>query len=384
MGHNVEKNFMDIGYLLLMFIPLLFLWRARGRKNRIILGALLVLMWFLSVGSSHVLSEKGEKLRGDRIESYIENSGDHGLRKSIAKVYLLIGKVYAPVGHALDNITGDGDQLTYPLLIALIYLLYFIYARHSSKKETDFYVGALLLFYCFFMLILSAGIIWYGFLMFPLLFLEISRYAGLSATYKRYLLIAGFIFVFLSYFLKLSSLYVRSDVGMGMIQPPVLAYNFSNAKGNVVYEGYFRNIGTALDKINAEDKSLIYQAGTSLSFLIRNNNNRVYKDGILNIHSQLVDKYKYQGAVNTVLKASGFKYLIVSPNLYNMDNTPEKSLTAKYQKMLGYLYQNKGLKLLATDRYMKKINEDGSYVYEYDMFGDEVMQQGSYVIYELE
>ena len=385
MSHNVERNFMDIGYMLLMFVPLLFIWRVRILKWRIVLFILLGLMWISSLGSSHVLSPEGNKIfnRGDLLSEHISSLEGDILRKGVAQVYHAARLVYSPLADLIEKTTSGGDHFTYIILLGIIYLLYFLFDRYSSSKREGFYLGALLLFYCFFMLVLSAGIIWYGFLMFPLLYLEISKYAARSKLYKNYLFITGGIFVLMAYFLKVSNLYLLSDKGMGMLQPPILAYNFSGTKGNDIYEGYFRNIGPALEQINSENESLIYQAGTSLAFLIEKNNERVFKDGILNIHSQLVDKYKYKSKVNEALKASGFRYLIVSPNLYVVDQTPEKSLTAKFQKMLGYLHQNPGLQLLATDRLVRKTTQDGQVTTDYDMFGDDIIQNGSYAIYEI-
>ncbi len=385
MSHNVERNFMDIGYLLLMFIPLLFIWRVRSTRWRWVLILLVFVMWIASLGSSHVLSDAGAKIFNKQgpMGNYIENLDNDILRKSVAQVYHFAGTVYAPVGHLIQQLTESGDQFTYLILLGLIYLLYYLYTRYSSNKTEGYLLGMLLLLYCFFMLVLSAGIIWYGFLMFPLLFLEIAKFMRNSATYRKYLLVAGGLFVFMAYFLKVSGLYLISDQGLGMLQPPVLQYNFSETTGNEIYEGYFRNIGQALDKINSESESLVFQAGTSIAYLIENNNERVFKDGILNVHSQLVDRYKYKSKVNDALKASGFKYLIVSPNIYVVDQTPEKSLTAKFQKMLGYLHQNSGIRLLATDRLVIKIDDDGNPYNDYDMFGEEIVQNGSYAVYEI-
>ena len=388
MSHNVEGNFMDIGFILLMFIPMLFVWRVKNNMWRFVLGLLCLLMVVFSIGSSHVLSIGGAKVfnQGDLISEYINSENPGFLNRFVANVYHQLGQIYAPVANGIDFLTSSADHITYVVLLAIIYLLYFAYSQYSSRKTGMYLMGALLLFYCFFMLILSAGIIWYGFLMFPLLYLEVTKYASKSKSYRTLLLVAGGLFIAIAYFLKVSNTNSRSDIALGPVQPPVLAYNFSNARGNEVYEGYFRNIGPALDQINAEDESLIYQAGTFTTYLIRNNNNRIFKDGILNIHNQLVDKYKRKSVVNKALKASGFKYIIVSPVLHIMDQTPDKSLTAKFQKMVSYLHNNPGLALLATDRLVRVADENGAPHNEYNfLFGNdvEVLQNGQYAIFEI-
>ena len=334
MNHNVSRNFMDIGFMLLMFVPLIFLWRTKKKSMKWILGLLIILMTMLTLGSSHILSEDGAKIfnKNNMLNEYLETMDGNIVQKGVAHVYAICGNIYEPVGRAISNMSSNGDQLTYLILIGILYFLYFIYSRFSTKKNEDFLLGLLLLFYCFFMLILSAGIIWYGFLMFPLLYLEIARYTDKSSAYRKLFLGAAGVFVVMAYFLKVSNLNTLHEKGMGMLQPPILSYNFSQVEGNEFYEGYYANIGPALDKINGDPDGLIFQAGTSLTFLIDKNNERVFKDGILHIFNQLVDKYKTKSVVSEALKASNFKYIIVSPNIINVDQTPEKSLTAKFQK----------------------------------------------------
>jgi len=388
MYHNVEGNFMDIGFVLLMFIPLIFLWRTRSRIWRIVLFTMLGLMWIFSLGSSHVLAKTGEKLfnDGEMIPSYLAGGGGNFLADLVSRVYVFAGAIYAPIGSLLATITDSGDHITYVLLLGILYILYFVYSKFSQQAAGNYLLGALLLFYCFFMLILSAGIIWYGFLLFPLLYLEVTRYAQVSKFYKSLLLGAGGLFIVMSYFLKVSNTKYRNDIAMGTVQPPVLAYNFSESGESDVYEGYFKNIGPAIEKINAEDSTLIFQSGTFTTFLIRNNSERVFKDGILNMHSQMVDRYKRKSVVNEAMKANGFKYIVVSPVLHIMDQTPDKSLTKKFQKMVSYLHDNAGLQLLATDRLVQVADENGNSSNEYDfLFGPDVqvVQNGSYAIFEL-
>ena len=388
MGHNVTRHFMDIGFMLLMFIPLIFLWRAKKTAWRIVMALLIGLMSLLAIGSSHVLDSHGGKLfnGSELMTNHIEGLEGQPIRKAIAQVYQFCGELYQPIGQVLADLTENGDQFTYLLLLGLIYFMYFVYSRSSNEKNEGFLLGILLLFYCFFMLVLSAGIIWYGFLMFPLLFLEIAKYIKKSAFYNKIFLSAAGIFIVLAYFLKVSNLNILNETGNGMLQTPVLSYNFSGDRGNELYEGYYANVGPALDRINSTD-GLVFQAGTSLAYLIDKNNERVFKDGILHIFNQLVDRYKRKSTVNEALKASGFKYLIVSPNIINVDQTPGKTLTSKFQKLLGYVHDNPNLKLLGTDRRVRVQNENGELVEKFDfLYGNDVLvlNTGSYAIFEIQ
>lgn len=388
MNHNVKGNFLDIGFILLMLVPLLFVWRTRSRLWRIVLIGLLFFMMICSMGSAHVQTANGMMeyaARSDALRAAIASGEFTGLRALVANIYVLCGQIYAPIADLLTMVTSHGDHITYPILLGIIYLLYFVYEKFGSRNS-HFLLGAFLLFYGFYMLILSAGIIWYGFLLFPLLYLEIAKYVP-NKTYRPVLLGGTVLFVLLSYFLKISHTTSRSsDVSFGMLQPPVHAYNFSQISMNEFYEGYFANIGTALDRINAEDHSLIYKSGTFVSYLIDNNDDRIFQDDVLGFFDRLVKKYKTKQQINRALKASGFKYILVSPRLHLMDRTPDKSLVSKFQKMASYLDRNGGLKLLATNRFVRYVDENGVTKQEYVVkYGQdvEVIQDGTYAIFEI-
>lgn len=387
MNHNVKGNFLDIGFLLLIFIPLLFIWRTKSKLWRLVLGLLLFIMTIFSMGSAHVISMDGTKevaASGGELSTALSNGEFSGLRSIVAHVYATCGAIYGSFSNGLTAMTGTSDHVTYPVLLAIVFLLFYVFERYAAKN-THFFLGAFVLFYCFFMLILSAGIIWYGFLLFPLLYLILTKYAT-NDLYRKMLIPCVLVFVLMSYFLKVSHTTSRRDVSFGMLQPPVLAYNFSRVSMNEFYEGYFNNVGSALDKINAEDESLIYKSGTFLTYLIENNNKRIFQDDVLKLFDRLVNKYKTKQQINKALKASGFKYIMVSLRLHKMDRTPDKSLTTKFRKMLNYLDQNGGVELLATNRYVQYQDESGETKQDYVVkFGPnvEVLKEGTFAVYEL-
>jgi len=66
-----------------------------------------------------------------------------------------------------------------------------------------------------------------------------------------------------------------------------------------------------------------------------------------------------------------------------LDNTPEKSLIAKYRDLLTYVFKNPDMRLLATDRMISVTNENGEVSYLYQVFGNNIVTGGTYAIYEL-
>jgi len=97
---------------------------------------------------------------------------------------------------------------------------------------------------------------------------------------------------------------------------------------------------------------------------------------------KVVKKYKDKEKVVEVLKASGFKYLIVDLNIQSIDNTPEKTLTEKFKVILNIISNNPRLQLLNTDR----IVEDPENTHSNGRFGvfGYIKYNGSHAIYRIQ
>ena len=86
--------------------------------------------------------------------------------------------------------------------------------------------------------------------------------------------------------------------------------------------------------------------------------------------------------LNSPLIKSEVKYLIVDLNTPNIDKTPEKTLNKKFHKLMHVLKDNPKIKLLSTNRIMKRI-QDGKEVMVHDMWDGERAFGGSYAIYRI-
>ena len=91
-----------------------------------------------------------------------------------------------------------------------------------------------------------------------------------------------------------------------------------------------------------------------------------------------------QEAVTARLKILGFKYLMIDLLLPTLDRTPEKSLTEKYKITInGLLYNNPGMRLLATDRMIRTTLANGQKREMMGVFGKEIPNFGTYAVFEI-
>ena len=141
-------------------------------------------------------------------------------------------------------------------------------------------------------------------------------------------------------------------------------------------------VSKALDKINRDD-AYIYMIGTSFAFNIENNVSRIFQDNLLSSYTKLVDIYEEKDLLIEALKASDFGYIIVDLNTPTLDRTPERSLSQKYLLLLQMLYNNPDVSLMATDKIVEFVDSNGNTQKIANVFGDKVIAQGSYAIYEI-
>ena len=82
------------------------------------------------------------------------------------------------------------------------------------------------------------------------------------------------------------------------------------------------------------------------------------------------------------MKASNFKYLIVDLNTPSIDQTPNKTLTTKYNNLIDFVTNNPKVKLLATDRIVSRV-DNGKQQNYYGLSGGTIALNGRYAIFEL-
>jgi hypothetical protein len=141
-------------------------------------------------------------------------------------------------------------------------------------------------------------------------------------------------------------------------------------------------VSKALERINGDNK-YVYMIGTSFAFNIENNISRIFQDNLLAQYTRLVNRYEEKDILISALKSSDFGYIVVDLNTPTLDQTPEKSLTQKYQLLLNMLYANPDVSLIATDRVVEFIDTNGNPQKIANVFGESIVTPGTYAIYEI-
>jgi hypothetical protein len=117
-----------------------------------------------------------------------------------------------------------------------------------------------------------------------------------------------------------------------------------------------------------------------MTYFIENNNNRVVMDNQLGLFHPLNYTYPDKEELVEVMKASGFKYLIMDLLTATIDNTPNKTLTTKFKALESFVKDNPKVRLLGTDRIVVS-NNNGQNEFNYGLYG-QIYYPGRYAIFE--
>ncbi len=398
MNINVRGDFTNVGFLYLLLIPLLFMIKYR-RKKWVAIGMplLLILLFIMSSSNGFILEDKNSQLIGnlDGKHHYKYVDGEAFSTKVVKSMYNLNNTLYTPLKYIGNKISGNRDYITYPLVLLLFlgfsFLLYFQF-RFQSKWYV-FLVASLFWIFSFFWYILSSGIIWYGFLAFLLglicmvLLLPSNEEDTKVASYTRIGFYSLFgLWICVGLISRMSNINPSTPIpllGQTMLNNVFLNQMVGNINETQTVDYFYKDLSNVLKKVNLEDKSLVYRVGTSFTYFIRNNHNRVFLDNQLGFFRRLEKRIPSKIERSEILKAYGFKYLIIDLNTPSLDNTPEKSLVDKFNGLIDFVYKNPKVRLLTTNRQVKVI-KDGEVTNQtaFDVFG-KVEVYGSFAIYEI-
>ncbi len=408
MNINERGNFVDIGFLYLMFLPLLLLIYFK-KENKLLawcMGILLFLMFILATSNSFVLEAGSEK---DPSQSTMNKNVDGKFEKtSQSKDLTFVGKVvknvysfnnllYTPFASLGETISGDKDHVTYPILILLFALTGFLIYRVLAGKENAGLITIAYLFfnYSFFWLVLSSGIVWYGFFMLFLgmiimLFL-LGRIKEREPFHYRWLMpsfaIFASIWVVMALTNRISGIspgIPETHLGKGMFHSIFYLYNSGVMDSDQVLDNTYPTVPEVFERINRDKEALVYRIGTSFTYFVENNHKRVLADNQLGTFNALTNEFSNKEELAEALKKSGFKYMIIDLNTVTIDKTEGKTLTQKFNALMNFIYKNEKIRPLATNRILRITNpETGQQQNIYGIFGKDIVVNGSYAIVEL-
>ena len=401
---NQAGDFVEIGFLFLLFIPILVLVFLRRNVVLYIVAMLSFLFLFIiGAANSHVFSHTlgAQNVLMKSSAEYREYLfGEVGwLTEPTAHIsaylYTLAHIIYQPIENLLLSVSGDSDSITYPLLFALFITVTLVMRK---KMTYDGKPRALLLMIfwvnLFFWVAFSAGIVWYGFVNLILGFFVIYfLLQKLDYENKKLRIFIRSLFYVTSVSWVIAAIVLRisqvsnnaeaTDLGKAMMNPVFYRHQVGELSKIDVLNSFYPGFDKALARINSETESKILRIGTSFSFFIKNNNDRVFIDNQLGLWSQLKDRYEKKNLVSDVMKANNIKYIIVDLNTPFIDKTPEKSLEKKFKLLTRWLRDHQRLKLISTNRVVIRTNAQGQQQYHYGMFGEQIYYGGQYAIYEI-
>jgi len=382
---NQVGRFVDIGYLLLALFPVVIL--GLTYRNRRLFYSLMVL-FFIYLGTCFTYSQIFSTAGLLNAKNFDDASGDKIdiLDNFLGVLYKSADFILSPLVDLLNKLIEVNNSLVYVILFAA-FVVPFIFIKRYSLNRTLWIIFSA---YAFLWLILSGGILWYGFLLIPLGLILIFNNFKLQTQHSFLVHSVGIgfcvIWIFMSGASRISYLDYRFDegehAGKSLINASIFPYavGLYNEQQTLDYTSPY--VSKAIDKIN-EDDSYIFMVGTSFAFNIDNNVERIFQDNLLINYAKLVDIYEEKDLLIEALKASDFGFIIVDLNTPTLDQTPERSLSQKYLLLLQMLHNNPDVSLIATDKIVEFVDSNGNTQKIANVFGDKVVSRGSYAIYQI-
>ena len=389
---NQQGTFVDIGFLYIILLPIVLLSVIKGITFKWLAVSVLFSLLVLSIHNSFILVDT-IKVGTSELADISSMEGYDSMDMILTPVYKVAEILYTPYGWLVDTFSGDQDYITYPILISsFLFFLFLFYRLGQKSKRIASYLILTSITYSFFFLAFSSGIIWYGYLLFPLLLIGLMYFVDrqqnskdkLKVTARVAISALSILWIGMSLVSRISNLQVNIPVehqGKSIISPDVYHYNTGRIKSISELQDKFiaPQFSEAIDRINSRPNTKILKIGTGISYFIDNNHERVIYDNQLGLFSRIVNNYRNKYIISDFLKASGVHYLIIDLNTPSIDNTPEQTLTTKYRELLSYLSENDSLQLLCTDNITK---DSGTNNYSYSLSG-ETLRRGSFAIYEI-
>jgi len=390
-------SYVEVGFLFILFLPILLLFLIRHKKLYFYLFLLyLIFLWIISTSNSFVFSHQKAQIKTTdaALENYVNEVAfnTEPLDIIVAKIHLASRTIYTPLESFGNTISGDSDHVTYPILFLLFVLISFFLVRITSSYNDNFrYFVGLTWLYGFYWLTFGGGIVWYGYILLPLIYLLIIKlFDELNNKEKLVHKYLYFTFVALGCFWMLIASVDRvsnvkpnipeANLGQGIFNPTFFDYATGKITKNQVIEKMYPNLENSLDRMNSEQDSYIWRVGTSMTYFIENNNKRVVMDNQLGLFHPLNFTYPDKQELVEVMKTSNFRFLIMDLQTATIDQTPNKTLTKKYKALEEFVRDNPKVKLLATDRILA-VDNGGKIGYTYGLYGN-VYYPGRYAVFE--
>jgi len=396
MNANFSDYFTDPGFLIILLLPIFFLITSNQfskRQKLLVNGVMMLLSSLLLIFSiSGAYMNKNYQSTPQEALAHLYETPTNGSLESINQSITSVAlKLYEPFFVVVNNISGEVDSFTYPLLITLFVCLLLLFRYRVVNQPIG--VQATLVFSTMYFLlwwIIGAGMNWYGMLLFCLPFFFIfgklsqnKNNSLLSNWRKPYVLTLAAIWILCAFVFRASS-YNPSDGGhaKSLFIRPVIEYQTGTKSRLAAINESYPNSKKFIDILNEDKKGKIYRIGTLFKYFIENNDERVYDDTFLNLFDQMLNRIQDPDKIITALKINGFKYILVDLNLPAADFTPEKSLTTKFQTSMKAVVSSSLVELAHTDRVVE-INGTGERINAVVPYNGKIVELGRRAIYRI-
>lgn len=351
---NMDRSFMDIGFVFLLLLPLLLIWK-KTQATGLQWGIAFFTFGFLLFLSLPSAIYNYHDLTLGTLSEYLENYTYHSnplfssAEKIVHAFVAITGPIYEKIILWLRSWETPYGKWTYPFLIFsfLGFLLLLSLTLNKKSKEVQFMVVTFLLV-GYLWILFSSGIIWYGLALFPISALLIFHgWEKMEQWKKIYLLV----FVVLQISFHLPYRYTRyndTDRKDGLpLESAVSAYQTRQIEKSQYISLLTGLSPELLNYLNQDLSTKIYRSGTNLHFFILQNDRRVFED---NQFGWLQYFFGKKEEFRRFLKSKGFRFVILDLAMGTMDTTPEQSLKSKQKQAIELVRETPGLRLLYTDR----------------------------------
>lgn len=354
LGVNMDKSFVDIGFIFLLILPLLLIWKKTQAKG-LQWGIALFSFGFLLFISLPSAIYNYHDLTLGTLSGYLENYSYHPnpIQRSAEKIVHsfvgITGPTYEKLVLWMRSWKTPYGKWTYPFLIfTFLGFLFLINLLLKNKSKKVQFLVLVFLLVGFLWILFSSGIFWYGLALFPLsTLLILYGWDKMELWYKKLL----FIFIMIQIAFHLPYRYARyydTDQSGGLpLESAVSAYQ-THQIDKVQYISLLTNLPPeVLNYLNQDLSSKIYRTGTNLHFFILQNDKRVFED---NQFGRLEYFFEKNETFRRFLKDKRFRFVILDLAMGSLDTTPEQSLKSKQERAIELLRETSGLRLIYTDR----------------------------------
>ncbi|GGG26193.1 hypothetical protein GCM10011344_28640 [Dokdonia pacifica] len=399
MGINIpNKRGVNIGFLFLLFLPLLVLSLKKEKifdlKNSIglfVFGIVLLLSWKAAMIS------KGSTLSiADYLSNFYPNSSNSFLDLS-KDIYLPFLELQTSVSELIQPLFRVFSKMTFPvtLCVLILFCILFAWIAKDNWRKFNQSVKLILTFimtYGFLWWIFGNGIPHYALIIWSLSSLLIAYYyenislfisKGLDSFTKRSIQILFSVFVTLNLLVHFSN--ANNDLNQisNVFFEPFISHYSNNFITNQNFDNPRSIIAPAAEVLNKDVSTKIYRVGTFMNYHIKENSTRVYEDNQLNLFDQVSDKLQNPNDFLTVLKLNDIKYIVFSLKVATIDQTPEKSLTDKATRLVKVLNNKDRIRLVMTNNKVSRTDpKTNKTKISYGLIGKTV-EQGNLAIFEI-